>query len=302
MLPAMRKLTAEVALVSLATVLFCLAPLKASSNADLLLDGHMEVKQFSDLASAGFRASGNTPTISNGYTRAGKGSMQVFLDRKNSGTSYRTEATTEKNQLGFFERHWIGFSIFVPSDWEPSNTWEVLFQLHDHPKDWSIALNPIFAIGVDAGSNQWQITQRYLQVPEASHTKSDQRTAFREEFGPIARGKWTDFVVEYRPDWRSNSDGGAGLTKIWRNGTLLKDYRGPNAYNQANSPYIKFGVYKSAWKNRSLNDPVLRRTYYFDEVRVSKPGRGNYELVDPARSASNVSASPPLPPGTLTVR
>jgi hypothetical protein len=299
MFPAMRRLTSELALASFATALFCLAPI-TTANADLLFDGHMEVKEFADLKPAGFHPSGNTPTITSGPTRAGNAAVQVFLDRKNSGTSYRTEVTTQKNALRYFETHWIGFSIYVPEDWAPSSTWETIFQLHDHPEDWSVNLHPIFTIGIETGTNQWLITQRYLQKPEGSQSKSDQKTAFLETFGTVARGKWTDFVIEYRPDWRSNSDGGVGLTKIWRNGAVLKDYRGPNAYNQANSPYIKFGVYKSAWKDRGLNDPVLRRTYHFDEVRVSTAGRGSYALVDPARYAKDVA--PPRPPSRITVR
>ncbi len=61
---------------------------------------------------------------------------------------------------------------------------------------------------------------------------------------------------------------------------------------------IKFGAYKSAWKDRDHSDPVLERVYYFDEFRVSRANQGSYDLVAPGGEPSQETR--PMPP-TLTM-
>jgi hypothetical protein len=179
-----------------------------------------------------------------------------------------------------------------------SATRGVLFQIHDTPVDWSIGLNPIFAISEMENTDNWYIRQRYMTEPEGVHTKDDQVTAFSDLYGSMEKGAWTDWVIEYRPDYRLNSDGGNGVTRVWRNGRQIIDYEGPNAYNQSAGPYIKFGAYRSAWKNRDVNDPVIERLFYFDEFRVSKAGQGSYDLVAPGGERQAVKR--PKPPKLFT--
>ncbi|MGH8204414.1 MAG: heparin lyase I family protein, partial [Steroidobacteraceae bacterium] len=119
-------------------------------------------------------------------------------------------------------------------------------------------------------------TQDYVQTPEGQQKQSDRKRAFAETRGQIARGKWSDWVMEYRPDWRSRAAGGTGVTRIWCNGTNVINYLGPNCVNNTQGPYIKFGCYKSRWKNAGTQDNVSERLYYFDEVRVSRPNLGSY--------------------------
>jgi hypothetical protein len=284
----------------------------AHANIDprMLFFGDMEVSNFSDYDKSGgpsvhwLRRSGNTPTISKDQTRRGTQALRIFLDRKNSSTSYRTEVTSEKNKFEFNKTHWIGFSMYVPSDWKVSNTWEVLFQFHHDPADWDAyqgGFSPLMAIRLDSNSDRYLITQHYVQTPESQHQPSDMKTAFRTTLpGAVATGRWTDWVIEYRPDWRSLTDGGTGVTRFWRDGVRVIDYKGPNAINAKNTPYMKFGAYKSAWKNRDHSDPVATRLYYFDELRVSRGNEGSYELVAPG--ATDNTMKPPKPPSSVTVR
>jgi hypothetical protein len=282
----------------------------AAVDPRMLFFGDMEVSNFSEYGISGgpsvhsLRPSGNTPTISRDRNRLGSQALRIFLDRKNSSTSYRTEVTSEKKKFEFFKTHWIGFSMYVPSDWKVSSTWEVLFQFHHDPIDWNNhhpKYSPLLRIGLEPNSDQYTIAQYYVQTPESEHQLSDKKTAFRTIIpGAVAPGRWTDWVIEYRPDWRSLSDGGAGVTRYWRDGVRVIDYQGPNAINCQNTPYMKFGAYKSAWKDRNHSDPVTSRLYYFDELRVSRGDQGSYELVAPG--STNNTQQPPKPPGSVTVR
>lgn len=276
-----------------------------AADQPLLFMADMEIQAFSDYAKPGgpsiniIKESGSSPVISSDYARIGTKSLKTLLNRASSPVSKRTETTTEHNKLEFFRTHWIGFSIYVPSDWKISNTWEVLFQLHHDPVDWGTYLggfSPVMALRIESNSDRWLFCQDYVQTDESQHNPSDLRRGFKITGEQMPRGEWTDWVIEYRPDWRSSSAGGTGVTRFWQNGKLVVDYKGPNAVNAAKTPYIKFGVYKSAWENRNHDDPVKERVYYFDEFRVSEPDRGSYELVAPGQGAAQGGNVRPMAP------
>jgi hypothetical protein len=285
-------------------------PANAATDPRLMYMADMEVSNFSAYNNNGgpsvhlLRASGNAPTISSEQSRAGSRSLKFVLNRATSANPYRTEITTEKNLLEFNKTHWFGFSMFIPTSWKISNTWEVLFQFHHEPVDWSTykgGYSPVLAIRFESNSDRYLIRQVYVQTPESQHEPGDKKTGFHTIIpGAVAVGRWTDWVLEYRPDWRNISDGGKGVTRFWRDGVKVIDYQGPNACNSQYTPYLKFGCYKSAWKDRNHSDPVKERVYYFDEFRASYGDQGSYDLVAPGGSGS--TAMPPRPPGSVTVR
>jgi hypothetical protein len=286
-------------------------PANAATDPRLMYLADMEVSNFSAYKDNGgpsiyaIRPSGNSPAISSEQARAGSRSLKFVLNRETSSNSYRTEISTEKNLLQFYKTHWFGFSLFIPTNWRISNTWEVLFQFHHHPENWDTykgGFSPVLGIRLPSNSDQYLIQQIFVQTPESQHEPSHKRTAFNTILpGAVARGRWTDWVLEYRPDWRSNSDGGKGVTRFWRDGVKVIDYQGPNACNSKYAPYLKFGAYKSAWKDRNHSDPVKERVYYFDQFRASRPDQGSYALVAPGASAQ-ATTFPPRPPSSVTVK
>src|SRR3712207_9033958 len=70
--------------------------------------------------------------------------------------------------------------------------------------------------------------------------------------------------------------------EVWKNRTKVLEYRGPNVYNDALGPFVKFGIYKPAWA-QPTNSPITERTLLIDEVRV---GDANSNL---ARSEEHTS-------------
>lgn len=277
-----------------------------AADGRLLFDADMEVGSFGDYdrdSGPGInriKASGTPPAISGDRARHGSKSLKVVLNRATAPSPERCEISTAKGLLEFFKTHWIGFSIYVPSDWQVSRTSDILWQLHHEPADWGAykgGFSPILLVGVASNSDKWIFVQDYVQTPESRHEPSDLEHGYRDEGNRVSRGAWTDWVIEYRPDWRSASDGGRGVTRIWENGSLVMDYEGPNAVNGAKTPYIKFGTYKSAWDDRNYDDPCRERVYYFDNFRASKGDQGSYELVDPSRGGgATPDSSRPNPP------
>ena len=293
---------------------FTLTPMRMLSaqsggSTSLLAFADMEVNEFEDYQAPANPAwlrlspSGNSPTISTTVSRSGNKSARLYVNRQTSSNSFRTEFTTtgsasdgHDRSMQFGKTYWHGFSLYVPADWRSdSTTGEVLYQIHNRPLDWANSMTPMLSIRMSPNSDRWRFRVLHTSVPEGDATPSDLIHAVDDRTQRISTGTWTDFVIEYRPDWRAIEDGGVGLTRIWMNGDKVVDYSGPNAYNETNGPYLKLGCYKSSWKNRDLDDPVVDRLYYLDEFRMSRPDVGSYELVAPAGVAG---AAPPRPPST----
>jgi len=283
---------------------------QSSANSALWYLADAEVDSFdyylapTDPALGKLRAGGNSPVISTEQSRAGRKSFRMYLNRKTSTASaYRTEAwvygRTNWGQgecLQWRKTYWIGFSIYIPRDWQAGTTTEeVLFQIHNYPDDWANAYTPPVCIRIQPNDPGWYLRVLYKTSPEYSGGQVDVKSAVGKSVGPRKVGGWTDWVIEYRPDWRPLADGGVGVTRFWMDGNKVLDYAGPNTYNDTNGPYPCFGLYKSGWRDVNFSDPVTERLYYHDEWRVSRPDQGNYELVAPG--AQQGLAIPMAPEG-----
>jgi hypothetical protein len=71
--------------------------------------------------------------------------------------------------------------------------------------------------------------------------------------GELPLNEWTDLVFYFK--WSLNSD---GVTKIWKNGTLILDITGPTLVKDGQG-YMQMGMYTC------INEP---RTIYIDNVRI----------------------------------
>lgn len=74
-------------------------------------------------------------------------------------------------------------------------------------------------------------------------------------------GVWVDWVFEVRWDWRPD---GAGEARVYKDGVLMADYRGPNAFNDDLGPNSKIGLYKWNWDEAD----VTVRVAHYDDVRI----------------------------------
>ena len=243
-------------------------------------------------------------------TQHARRGSKSFQSKMTNGGGHRRAEILGANQTAdglnhrwnIFDTHWYGFSVYIPSPWQESTCWELIHQLHGSPPSsyenhWS--RNPWFAIfignSLSSSPNHYGIRIRYCPVWMGESSRDDVRTGYYDDSISMLPdvGKWTDWVVQYRPDYRPNTEGGNGLTRVWKDGKLIVDYQGPNYDNQDRGPYVKFGLYKGDWAGGRADDPVQERSYYYDEIRVSRANVGSYELVTPR---GNRSVVPPESP------
>lgn len=75
-------------------------------------------------------------------------------------------------------------------------------------------------------------------------------------------GVWVDWALEVRWDWHP---GGSGVARLYKDGILIAERLGPNAFNDAKGPNSKIGLYKWNW------DPpasIQLRVAHYDNVRI----------------------------------
>ena len=140
--------------------------------------------------------------------------------------------------------------------------------------------------GCDIGSPPFSIRLQYddikynIKYDETACTDGA-KTVFGDINTDLMKGVWHHFVVEIHYDYREVA--GEGYLKIWYSeddaidpvNDLVLDYNGPVGYNDQVGPYLKMGIYKSAWKshqtaNRAASQAagVTERELWIDAVTV----------------------------------
>ena len=163
----------------------------------------------------------------------------------------------------FGEDRWYAFSVFLEEPWGVVSENEVIAQWHSS-KDWFFGdksgRGPPLALRI-LGSN-WRVTYGW-DADLAS--EPGPKAIYPLWVGPYQTGVWTDWVFQVR--WSHEND---GRLRIWKDGELLVDHSGPNAYNDIRGVYIKMGSYH----------PAIPRRLYLDEIRIGDSSE-SYETVRP---------------------
>lgn len=223
--------------------------------------------------------SGNCPTISRQHAREGKASMRSFIDRKKSKNSYRAEAVIpgKAKKMNFEEDYWYGFSVYLPQDWEVTGKNEVIAQFHSTLDPGDRANGP--PMSIRAGSGNWEIVNRAEGDKRAGGKVWTLNSVWEDV------GKWTDWVIHYKPSYRSN-----GVLRVWKDGSLVVQRFGKNTFQDRVGPYFKMGLYMN-WKKRNCCDPSIReKTVYHDALRIASGPRAGYFDVAPTGKASSAKA------------
>ena len=76
-------------------------------------------------------------------------------------------------------------------------------------------------------------------------------------------GQWVDWRFEVTWDW---DPGGNGHVRVLKNGFEVATYDGPNAFNDAEGPNSKIGLYKWIWPTPAID----LRVAYYDDVRIER--------------------------------
>lgn len=168
-------------------------------------------------------------------------------------------------------------SIQLPADWQPDGP-EIVAQWHGK-------------VDRDASGIQTEphrspplaLRMTYLESPPASgtyvpawnivsHWDANETTA--ADLTSVATvtvldpvdatsdlGQWVDWRFEVTWDWDPSGD---GHVRVLKDGLEIATYDGPNAFNDAEGPNSKIGLYKWSWPT----DEVNLRVAYYDDVRI----------------------------------
>ena len=112
-------------------------------------------------------------------------------------------------------------------------------------------------VSISVKNDRWVVRQ------SSGTPQSIQRTT--TEIGVAAQGKWTDVVVHAK--WSTGED---GRTRIWLDGKLAYDVRGPNSYAgiRPRTPYYKTGIYRPSRRGATTSEPPTR--VHVADVRIGR--------------------------------
>jgi hypothetical protein len=145
------------------------------------------------------------------------------VDENGQPKKVRAEAFEKAVKVG--SEWWYGWSSMIDPSWrDQNNTWYIIQQFHQHGQG-TPPLMQSYSGGV------WSI--RCL----ASICGDD----FILWQKAIPKGQWVDWI--YQIKWSPGDD---GFVRVWMNGELVLDHRGPNAHDAVAGPYFKFGIYRGA--------------------------------------------------------
>ncbi|MBU6953472.1 polysaccharide lyase [Hahella sp. HN01] len=154
------------------------------------------------------------------------------------------------------ETYWYSFSMFIPRDFPVHKNRLVLGQWHaesDSEQEDSLGRSPVLSQRFVDG--QFYIQSRHSDVKIQTTTETAKHKLYKTR--PFTLGEWNDFV--YQVHWSYKDD---GLINVWLNGEQIVHYTGPNAYNDDQGPYFKFGLYR--------DDTPETYTVYYDEYRCGQ--------------------------------
>jgi hypothetical protein len=215
----------------------------------------------------GWIVSGNKGDVTGEQKREGQYAHKSYLHYNNSSPNYRSELRALAPAPVMGKDTWYGFSIYLPGPYERDELGETLAQWHSTLDPGEGNLNPPLSLLVKDG--QWVLFSRWNPYQPTVKGKTQQASF---QFGQRETNKWTDWVFRVRWSYRSD-----GQLQVWKNGQMVLNRNGPNAYNDKVMPYFKVGIYKSPWRTK-VGD-VKERTVYHDEVRIAGPGSSYSDVV-----------------------
>ena len=280
-------------------LLVCSVPLGNVMAAAVLLSDDFEQSSLGN-SPAWAKCSGNCLEATAEKSRNGSRSLKTYLHKFNSQRSYRTEIVSKSlKNAQFKDDYWYGFSTYVPSNHiaDHKKNVDLLFQWHAVGVGSKVSRgSSVLAVMIEG--NNWLVKSSWNTTWKGDKN-SPGKGAASWLLGPVAKGKWTDWVVHAK--WSASND---GVLEVWKNGKRVVTRNGPNAYNDPKGPYLKFGLYKPRWRqsNDKLSNPrITSRTYYHDSIKVVRGADATFADVDPAKSRSS-SSNGLAPPSNLKIK
>jgi Polysaccharide lyase len=287
----MNHLTNRV-LASVAFLAFAwLVSFPMTANAGLLHEWDFEGGNFSVLNTNGLCCSHSAVIVGN-PVRAGKYAAKVTLNSDDKGyifgawTNPAKRAELRKYETGpkVGSERWYGVSMYVDPSWkdttsDPNGT--IVMQWHGPSDSGEGGQSPHLSLKITK-DNRWRVTTVY---DANAISTSSSVTKINRDVGAVTKGVWVDWVIHAK--WHYNS---TGRLEVWKNGTKVVNYSGPNTYNDKTQLGLFFGIYKS-WYSREQPSPRNTLIIYHDEVRIGDH-MSSYEEVAPTRAGPSLLSAP----------
>ena len=164
---------------------------------------------------------------------------------------------------------YYGFSVFVPAGWiDDGGVEDIMFQWHNIPDTNEAAKSPNLFLAIKR-------TEFVLRITSDATPISTPATELKEQALLVPdlhydQGTWHDFV--FHVVW--SYQGADGLIEAWHKRADQTGYNkvlektGPNMHNDTLRGYVKWGIYKPAWRDGPTAPPV--RVDMHDEIRVGE--------------------------------
>lgn len=161
-----------------------------------------------------------------------------------------------------------GFSVYLAAGWlDDGDVEDIVFQWHA-PPDSELGerpKSPNLFLAVKNGQFVLRITSDAALVSSDASPLREQ--AVLVDALDTTGGTWHDFV--FHVSWSYDAD---GWIEAWHKTASESTYRqvlgkaGPNLHNDTNRGYVKWGIYKPAWRGGASAVPA--RVLHHDEIRV----------------------------------
>jgi hypothetical protein len=207
--------------------------------------------------------------LTSSESRLGRGSLRI-----SAATDLRCELVP-RTIPGYLEKvlrepfgteRWYRFSVLV-ADFDTAHVADN-FGENTVVAQWHASPDPLFGeqqrgppLALRIFNGEWWITYGW---DTAFRSSSAFLASNRYRIGPVEPGAWVDW--SFRVSWSYRGD---GLTEVRKDGELVFERSGPNAFNDVRGVYLKLGLY----------DPTSDMTAFLDEVLVTTEAADG-DLVD----------------------
>ncbi|MGK7909764.1 MAG: DUF4347 domain-containing protein [Synechococcus sp.] len=220
---------------------------------------------FSDTTETGRLSNVNLQTTTNRGIQVvnnpqGDGRAIHFDLRRNDplwNGKHRAEIVPRGMNINYGQTYTYTFRTFIPQDWQNDPTLEHITQWHSRPDSGEPWRRP--PVSLNVRGNQFQLDV-FSDPRRISTTRS--MTGGTVWSGNLTKGRWEEWQFEMT--WSFNNN---GVIRAWRNGELVLNRRGANAYNDSNGPFVKHGLYKPEWSDDPELSTTNRRHYFMDDIQ-----------------------------------
>ncbi|MEM9567636.1 MAG: DUF4347 domain-containing protein [Cyanobacteria bacterium P01_E01_bin.34] len=186
----------------------------------------------------------------------------------------RAEVIPSVGSMKWGSTYTYELSKFIPNSWKGDSRFEILMQWHQRPDKGESWGNPPMVL--DASGDRIR-----LRTTVEQGSKKVKKTLWSAE---LKKGSWIDYKFEI--NWSKNSN---GYVKAWQNGEQIVNHKGQTANNDPQVPFMKYGIYKHNWGNKSTERVLYFKN--FDWSKGSSPSNGGTKPVENQSIDTNVDTN-----------